>query len=221
MDAFLKKCINNPDNLSKIGHGVNKRCYLYKGDLTYVLLCVKAQKKDLLEDEIKQLKYFSSLGIFVPDIGELTPFNILGEDYATVESFIDGFEITRENGFAFRNEDIESFANEICKSILGCNSQNANNIFNQALKSMQKLKYVFESKKDFDIPDLQFRFSKVNGIIYVVDPGYSKGYGINRDKHIEWINIILKKIGDTDYLNREWKKKNSSKENIFVITEAN
>lgn len=215
MDAYLKKCIDFPNDLKKIGNGVNKRCYCYNGDSTYVLLCVKEQKKELLQDEIRQLKYFKSLGIFVPEISEIKSFDINGEDYAAVETFIEGFEIERKNGFAFNEEDVCSFANAICKFMLECESQKANNIFNQALKSMRKLKSVFDSSENFDIPDLQFRFSKVTGIIYVVDPGYSKDYGINRAAHLKWINIILKKIDDTCYLNREWNKTHPSDKNIF------
>lgn len=215
MDTFLTKCINSPNDLKIIGNGVNKRCYCYNGDSTYVLLCVKEQKKELLQDEIRQLKCFNSLGIFVPEISEIKSFDINGEDYAAVETFIEGFEIERKNGFAFNDEDVCSFANAICKFMLECEPQKANNIFNQALKSMRKLKSVFDSSENFDIPDLQFRFSKVTGIIYVVDPGYSKGYGINRTAHLRWINIILKKIDDTHYLNREWNKIHPSDKNIF------
>lgn len=206
-EEFKTLVCNDPNLLIKMGKGLNKTCFKIQGNTEWVLLCATELKKSVLEEEFKQLQELHAHNIAVPTLGDCI-FSIQKagiQYYAFIEQFIEGFEIER-SGTAFSEDNIRDFGNKIANQICACdNFSNAKIMYDQAMSNLIILEKKFQDS-NFQIPDMQLRFSDTSGIVYVLDPGAVGNSENAHDKQKRWVNLLLNSLDSRD-MNRFWKSK--------------
>lgn len=206
-EEFKELVLSNPNALTLLGRGFNKKCFIIPDNTEWLLLCATESKRSVLEEELQQLNHLKSRNIIVPALGG-SIFTIQINDikyYAFVEQFIKGFEIERI-GTAFSEDNIRDFGNKIVHHICDCDTfSNAKVIYDHAISNLRILETAFKDTS-FQIPDMQLRFSNTNGLIYVLDPG-AVGHSENaHDKQKRWVALLLNLLDSKD-MNRFWKSK--------------
>lgn len=213
-EEFKTLVCNSPGQLTLIGKGFNKKCYKIPSNNEWLVLCATETKKNVLEEEFQQLNHLKTCKIAVPALGDcIFPIQIGDiQYYAFVEQFIEGFEIER-TGTAFTESNINDFGQKIVDQICACgNFSNAKAMYNYAMSNLQMLETAFHDD-NFQIPDMQLRFSNTDGIIYVLDPGAVGSSENAHDKQKRWIQLLLKSLDSRD-MNRFWKKQHGEAVNF-------
>lgn len=205
-EEFKTLVCNSPGQLTQIGEGLNKKCYKIPSNNEWLVLCATETKKNVLEEELQQLNLLKTCKIAVPALGDcIFPIQIGDiQYYAFVEQFIEGFEIERI-GTAFTETNIINFGQKIVDQICACDDFiSAKAMYNHAMSNLQILETAFHDD-NFQIPDMQLRFSNADGIIYVLDPGAVGSSENAHDKQKRWIQLLLKSLDSRD-MNRFWKR---------------
>lgn len=181
-----------------IGKNVNKSVFqiLDGGNDSGWVLLIGNEKT--IREEIQSLESIATYGIKIPELGRKEMISVnynSSAKFAFLEEYIDGF-ISKNNEIS---TDINIFCSKLYTELVNEASKEkfpyslTKEKYTRALDSITILYSVFEKYPEFDIDDLQLFYQRTTGLILVTDPG-TKGTSYMRDKHIGWLEAILKEL---------------------------